>query len=188
MRGREEKEKRRYNARYVLIALLVLILGSTFVSAQEPGPTPEPSTDAAKECTDLQKTLDDYADETARIKLTLSFQSNSSYWQGAAAELNFGIARRRIITNLQAIAYKLGVKRLKDWDIVTQEEKLAYQKRVSQTLDREMGRAITVDRPALESRLVEIDRLLKPVLLKHRDLGCVDILRDLARPPVQQPR
>lgn len=174
-------------ARYLLMAAL-LIFGSTFASAQETASPPEPATDAAKECTDLQKTLDDYAEETARIKLTLSFQSNSSYWQGAAAELNFGIARRRIVTNLQAIAYKLGVKRLKDWDIVTQEEKLAYQKKVSLTLEREMGRAITVDRSALEARLAEIEKLLKPVLLKHRDLGCADLLRDLARPPVQQPR
>jgi hypothetical protein len=185
MRKRGEKEKTRGFCLVFGIFVLVFFLNMA-APAQEPAPEPTP--DPGKECAELKKKIDDYADETGRIKLSLSFTTNSSYWQGASAELNFGIARRRIIANLQPIAYKLGVKRLKDWDLVTLEEKLAYQKKVSQTLEREMGKAITADKTGLEARLAEIEKLLKPINLQYRDLGCADLIRDANAPPVQQPR
>jgi hypothetical protein len=158
-----------------MVAAFLLILGCTFAKAQETAPTPETPPDPAKECAELQKALDGYAEETARIKLTLSFKTNSSYWQGAAAELTYGIERRRLAGNLQAIAFKLGIKRVKDWDVVTLEEKLAYQKKVSQVLENERGRSIMTDGKALDARLEEIERLLKSIRLKYRDLGCADI-------------
>jgi hypothetical protein len=123
--------------RPALISISAYLIFSSGVLAQEAAPTVEPVADPARECAELQKSLDGYAEETARIKLTLSFKTNSSYWQGAAAELTYGIERRRIAGNLQAIAFKLGIRRVKDWDVVTLEEKLAYQRKVSQMLENE---------------------------------------------------
>lgn len=157
----------------IVSAVLFLHIGA---AAQEPAPDPTP--DPAKECAELQNSLDQYADETVRIKLTLSFKTNIGYWDGASSELSFAIARRRIAGNLQSVAFKLGVKRLKDWSIVPLEERLAYQQKVSQTLERERGRSITDDKAALEARLVEIEILLKPIKLRYRDLGCVDTPKD----------
>jgi hypothetical protein len=175
-RRRGEKEKRS-GSRWCLAVVQIFVLFLLFnfsVAAQETAPTPEP----AKDCAELQKTIDQYAEETARIKLTLSFKTNNGYWEGATTELNYGIERRRIAGNLQSVAFKLGVKRLKDWDVVPQDEKLAYQKKVSQILERERGKSIMADQAALEARLAEIERLLKPVNLRYRDLGCADIPKE----------
>jgi hypothetical protein len=174
--------------RPALLIISAFFLFSLGAIAQETAPTPEPAPDPVRECAELQKTLNDYAEETARIKLTLSFKTNASYWQGASAELTFGIQRRRIAGTLQAIAYKLGIKRIKDWDVVTLEEKLAYQRKVSQILENERGRSIMTDSASMEARLDEIERLLKPIRLKYRDLACSDIPKERSAPQVQGPR
>jgi hypothetical protein len=148
-----------------LYIFLILLLGTAVVHAQD---------ESAKECAELQKTVNQYAAETDKIKLTLSFKTNSSYWRGASEELSFGIARRRIAADLQAIAFKLGVKRLKDWEMVPKAEKLAYQETVSRALEREKERSIMADQTALEARLAEIEKQLKPIRLRVRDLGCAD--------------
>jgi len=186
MSRRGEKEKRS-GFRHIIGLFVLVFLLNIGASAQETAPTPEPAPDPAKECAELQKSLDGYAEETARLKLTLSFKNNSSYWQGASSELTYGIDRRRIAGNLQAIAFKLGIKRLKDWDVVPLEERLAYQKKVSQILENERGRSIMTDNAAMEVRLEEIERFLKPIRLKYRDLGCADILRPPLPPQVQNP-
>lgn len=131
--------------------------------------------ETAKECAELQKTGEQYAAETDRIKLTLSFKTNAGYWRGASEELSFGIARRRIAGDLRAIAFKLGVKRLKDWEMVPLQEKLTYQQTVARALEREKERSIAADQNALEARLAEIETQLKPIRLKIRDLGCADL-------------
>jgi hypothetical protein len=131
--------------------------------------------DAAKECAELQKSIDQYAVETKQIELTLSFKTNTGYWKGASEELSFGTARRRVAASLQQIAYKLGVKRLKDWEMVPLQEKLTYQQTVARALEREKERSITVDQAVLESRAAEIEKQLKTIALRVRDLGCADL-------------
>ena len=133
--------------------------------------------EAAKECAELQKSIDQYAVETKQIELTLSFKTNTGYWKGASEELSFGTARRRVAASLQQIAYKLGVKRLNDWDMVPLQEKLTYQQTVSRALEREKERSITVDQAVLESRAAEIEKQLKIIALRVRDLGCADLVR-----------
>lgn len=133
--------------------------------------------DAANACAELQKSIDQYAVETKQIELTLSFKTNTGYWKGASEELSFGTARRRVAASLQQIAYKLGVKRLKDWDMVPLQEKLTYQQTVARALEREKERSITVDQAVLESRVTEIEKQLKTIALRVRDLGCADLVR-----------
>jgi len=148
-------------------AFILLFLGGV-VNAQD---------EAAKECAELQKSIDQYAVETKQIELTLSFKTNSGYWKGASEELSFGTARRRVAASLQQIAYKLGVKRLKDWDMVPLQEKLTYQQTVARALEREKERSITMDQAVLDSRAAEIEKQLKIIALRFRDLGCADLVR-----------
>lgn len=147
---------------------LILLLSTVGAYAQD---------EAAKECAELQKSIDQYAVETKQIELTLSFKTNTGYWKGASEELSFGTARRRVSARLQQIAYKLGVKRLKDWDMVPLQEKLTYQQTVARALEREKERSITVDQTVLETRAAEIEKQLKTIALRVRDLGCADLVR-----------
>jgi hypothetical protein len=160
----EVKEKALY---FFLIAVLFPIFTGS-LKAQD---------DAAKECAELQKSIDQYAVETKQIELTLSFKTNTGYWKGASEELSFGTARRRVAASLQQIAYKLGVKRLKDWDMVPLQEKLTYQQTVARALEREKEKSITVDQAVLETRAAEIEKQLKTIALRVRDLGCADLVR-----------
>lgn len=154
--------------RFLPIFLVLFLCTVGVVHAQD---------DAAKECAELQKSIDQYAVETKQIELTLSFKTNTGYWKGASEELSFGTARRRVAASLQAIAFKLGVKRLKDWDMVSLQEKLTYQQTVARALEREKERSITADQAVLEARAAEIEKQLKTVALRVRDLGCADIVR-----------
>jgi len=163
LRKFEAKEKALY---FFLIAVLFPIFTGS-LRAQD---------DAPKECADLQKSIDQYVAETKQIELTLSFKTNSGYWKGASEELSFGTARRRVAASLQQIAYKLGVKRLKDWDMVPLQEKLTYQQTVARALEREKERSITVDQAVLESKAAEIGKQLKIIALRVRDLGCADLV------------
>lgn len=151
------------------IAVFMILFLAGVAHAQE--------TDAAKECAELQKSVDQYAVETNQIKLTLSFKTNTGYWRGASEELSFGIARRKVAASLQSIAYKLGVKRLKDWDMVPLEERLTYQQTVARALEREKEKSITAEQSVLETRAAEIERQLKTIALRAQDLGCTDLVR-----------
>lgn len=158
-----------------LFPLIVLLLLSPFCfegRAQVTVP------DAAKECAGMQRSVDGYAEETVQLKRTLSFMTNSGYWRSASEELSFGIARRKIANDLQAIAFKLGVKRPREWSVATLEEKLNYQRNVSTTLEREKGRAMAANQADLEARLAEIEAQLKKISLRTRDLGCADLPKD----------
>ena len=156
-----------FPAVFVIVIFMILFLAG-IVHAQD---------DAAKECAELQRSIDQYAVETKQIELTLSFKTNTGYWKGASEELSYGTARRRVAASLQAIAYKLGVKRLKDWDMVPLREKLTYQQTVARALEREKERSITQDQAALEARAAEIEKQLKTIALRVRDIGCADLVR-----------
>lgn len=154
-----------------MLAALIIVAFAFAVNAQDtPAPTPEPQ--KPDECAELRNTLEAGAAETWQIRLTLGFLNNSGYWNSAAEELSFSIARRQIARNLQAIAFKLGVKRVKDWDIVPMAERLAYQQTVSRALDRERDKSMTADQTAMNARLAEIAAQEKGLKLKLRDLGC----------------
>lgn len=154
--------------RFLPIFLVLFLCTVGVVRAQD---------DTAKECPEMQKSIDQYAVEIRQIELTLSFKTNTGYWKGASEELSFGTARRRVAASLQAIAFKLGVKRLKDWDMVPLQEKLTYQQTVARALEREKERSITADQAVLEARAAEIEKQLKTIALRARDLGCADLVR-----------
>lgn len=172
-RRRGEGERRRkWPAAVAALAVVFLLVFSA--AAQDPAP------DAAKECAEMQRSVDQYAEETVQVKRTLSFMTNSGYWRSASEELSFGIARRRVANDLQAIAFKLGVKRPREWSMATLEEKLNYQRTVSSALEREKNRAMTANQAALEARIAEIEAQLKKISFRSRDLACADIPKDEA--------
>jgi hypothetical protein len=160
------------NALALLGAFVAVFLLIFNAAAQEPAPDP------ARECAEMQKAADEYAQETVQLKRTLSFKTNSGYWRSASEELSFGIARRKIASDLQAIAFKLGVKRPREWSMATLEEKLNYQRSVSAVLESEKGKAMAANQAALEARITEIEAQLKKISLRNRDLGCADLPKD----------
>lgn len=152
------------------MALVIAVFACAGYAQDAPAPAPEP--EKPDECAELRKTLEEGAAETWQIRLTLGFLNNSGYWNGAAEELSFSIARRQVARNLHAIAFKLGVKRVKDWDVVPLAERLTYQQTVSRALDREREKSMTADQTAMNARLAEIAGKEKGLKLKLRDQGC----------------
>lgn len=174
---RGEKETGR-NALALLGAFAAVFLLILNAAAQEPAPG------LAKECAGMQQAVERYGEETVKLKRTLSFKTNSGYWRGASEELSFGIARRKIASDLQAIAFKLGVRRPREWSMATLEEKLNYQRNVSAVLESEKGKAMAVGQADLETRIAEIEVQLKKISLRNRDLGCADLPKEEAPCPV----
>lgn len=172
--GRRGKKEKGRPASIVVLVFFFLLIFNDSTKAQGPAP------DAAKECAEMQKAVDGYAEETAQLKRTLSFKTNSGYWRSASEELSFGIARRKIAGDLQAIAFKLGVKRPREWSMATLEEKLNYQRNVSAVLEREKGKAMGANQTDLEARIAGIEAQLKKISLRSRDLGCADLPKDEA--------
>jgi hypothetical protein len=155
------------------VFVIALFLSCSFgLPAQEPAP------DAAKECAEMQRSIEQYAEETVQVKRTLSFMTNSGYWRSAWEELSFGIERRKVAASLQAIAFKLGVKRPREWSMTTLEEKLNYQRTVFTALGREKNRAMVANQAALEARIVEIESQLKKISFRSRDMACADLPKD----------
>lgn len=171
---RGEGETRRRSAFRAVFVIALFLSCSLGLLAQETAP------DAAKECAEMQKSVDQYAEETVQVKRTLSFITNSGYWRSASEELSFGIARRKIANDLQAIAFKLGVKRPREWSGATLEEKLTYQRTVSSTLEREKNKAMSANQAGLEARVAEIEAQLKKISFRSRDLACADLPKDEA--------
>lgn len=172
--GRRGEKERRRNALALLAAFAAVFLLIFNASAQEPAPDP------VRECVEMQKAVDGYGEETVQLKRTLSFKTNTGYWRSASEELSFGIARRKIASDLQAIAFKLGVKRPREWSMATLEEKLNYQRNVSAVLEREKGKAMVANQADIEARIAEIESQLKKISLRSRDLGCADLPKDEA--------